>query len=845
VVSDALRLSGIMRCRINRDDDNNVHDVQCDLYLITSLSSKVMPLQVTHSSRAHRKRQQHMQTLKPFQQSMSNLSERSQSLPHHFVINLWAWNGSSRLGQPVRVGLHPAIGLRSWQSAVSIVFEACNAGIGDTTLYTAIGEQLQSYDAFLVHFAKEKKLHDKRFSNLLQANGGSDRVWQGPRAPVAHRVMDPTVERVFYLDVVCCPRGAPFACPRQLEEIVTKRQKMDEKHAAMEMSLTRAPSPNARRVAPALVVNSQFGDQKVVLFNSAASQSKRRDNPLVHRAAVVEDDVSDDGDASLRGTFNDVALMGASTRLRRLSSATALLTQGPQILEKALSMRKHMLQALYKDDVPVDSLDDGAVVQLQSSMRRQSMRAHDTPPPQAEASSPTKLSRFAPLSKGGRAQRVGDGSPKRQSKSDLVFLEESVDALGPSVNVGGSLVSPLTPERRLRHAAPSGPKSFPLGVVRNRLHENVKLDGGAVSVGMLVTSSETGEMYKVEALDPSTNTAHCRWVLRAPDPLLSHFVDCTENSLVHKMHLGEHYIKYEYHWLRRLQAAKHLAIIQRKDIDEGRATQTARGANDTPPMDTTPFEEHLDDTMVCYGRVPMDSLDPFSKHRHHASPMLQRRIQRNGGFCDDESDNDSDHGESLYANSIAQLGPADTAIVKDFEALFPSGNKKGQHEQTLLQGQVRDQLPTMVTSRQVSFLTDMCVEVTLSHLKPTTTFRFLMWIDLGFVLALRLMMEQYHLLPPNAVQGRIPDVDATQRQPRGDVLDLFLRSTNQPNSSTALGNIPFRVFAEGAGKSAPVEGCAAHERGGTEQQTSCLVCGSHFNISHRDVVSVDQMTMIL
>ncbi|CUG81262.1 Hypothetical protein, putative [Bodo saltans] len=806
-----------------------------------------MPPQVTHSSKAHRKRQHHMQTLKPFQQSMSSLTETSQSLPHHFIINIWAWNGSSPEGQPVRVGLHPAVGLRCWQAAVSTIFEACHAGVGDKTVFTAHGVALQSYESFLIHFSEEKQRHDKRYSNLFQEHGGSDRVWQGPRAPVAHRVTDPTVERVFYVDVVCCPRGAPFSCPRQLEENVTKRQQIDDRHATIEASLSERAlhSPtNARRVVPAPITNNQFGDQRVVLFNSAASQSKRRDNPLVHRAAVVEDDVvSEDGDASLRaqGTFDDPNLMGASTRLRRLSSATALLTQGPQILERALSMRKQMLQSLYKDDVPEDSLDDGAVLQLQSSMRRQSFRVgrdasptSSTPQPQqSQASSPTRLTRFAPLSKGGRAQRVGDGSPKRQSKSELVFLQG--DALSVSDNVSRSLVSPSTPERRSRHPAPSGPKSFPLGVVRNRLQENVKLDGGAVHVGMLVTSSETGEMYKVEAIDPSTNTAHCRWVLRAPDPLLSHFVDCTENSLVHKLHLGEHYTKYEFHWLRRLQVAKHLAALQHQPIDEGGTTsrsQTARGVKGTPPMDTTPFEEHLDDTMMCYGCVPIDSLDPFSKHRHHASPMMQRRIQRNGGFCDDDEsdDEDSAHGEespsALYAASIALLSPGDVAILKDFEALFPSGNKKGRHEHIMLQQQVREQLPSLVTSRQVSFLTDMCAEIKLSHLRPTTTFRFLMWIDLGFVLALRLMMEQYQLLAPNAVQGGgIPDVDVTFRQPHGDVMDLFLRSTNQPKKAP-LGNIPFRVFAEGAGKSAPVEGCGGHEHEGNRHE--CLVCGFHF-----------------
>lgn len=799
---------------------------------------------------------------------MSQLASSSQSLPHHFTINIWAWNGSAKLAGPARVGLHPQLGLRSWQQVVSTLFEASSAGIGDKILHTAHGEPILNYEAFLSHFADEKRLHALRLGvHCLDECNDHSRAWQGPRAIVAHRAE----ERVFYLDIVCCARGVPFCCPQVLEDQLNRRKSIIKQFegdscagTADHATLThaRALSPSKTKKATPTVGSSQFGEQKVVLFNSASSQTKRKDNPLVHRPPGVGDDSSEDGEASFHSQ-RDTALLNASTRLRRMSSANLLLTTGSQIVERALQMRREMLHSLRKDDTPEGALGEEEVDQLHVSisMRRESMRfGHGAQQAQNVPPTPVKLTRFAPLNRGQRAD-----SPKR-TKANVGYDvhsdgEEDSENIQMSKSEERSALS-TSATRRQRHVAPSGPKSFPLGVVHNRLTEKVKIDGGPVRPGMLVTSARTGELFMVEVVDVANNSAHCRWVVRAPDPLLRPFVRCTENSLLHGIHLGDHFVKYEYHWLRRLEVARRVASIQRCCDADAPACADGPQRPQTPrsfALDTTPFEEHLDDTMMCFGHLPAETvpLEALTKHRHHASPMLQRRMQRNGGFCDDEDDDEDEgasHGEHEEPHTavLTQLTPAEAAAVKDFEALFPSGGKR--HERCALADQIKDVLPSVVTSRQVSFVTDMCVEVKLSILKPTTTFRFLMWMDLGFVLSLQLLMEQYNISCPAATVEALSPSDFTSRQPHGDAMTLFMQGHSKRGE---LGAVPFCMFDAGAGRAAPVEGCYAHEHGSggiessdggsdvTPLRAGCFACGFQLDHTAPDADSCEKMTMIM
>jgi hypothetical protein len=88
------------------------------------------------------------------------------------------------------------------------------------------------------------------------------------------------------------------------------------------------------------------------------------------------------------------------------------------------------------------------------------------------------------------------------------------------------------------------------------------------------------------------------------------------------------------------------------------------------------------------------------------------------------------------------LSEEDRAAVKDFELLFAATKAEGLP----LPEAVRRHAPVVTVSRQVSFLTDVCVPVKLGHLKPTTTFRFLLWMDLGFVACLKQLLIHYGIL---------------------------------------------------------------------------------------------------
>jgi hypothetical protein len=150
------------------------------------------------------------------------------------------------------------------------------------------------------------------------------------------------------------------------------------------------------------------------------------------------------------------------------------------------------------------------------------------------------------------------------------------------------------------------------------------------------------------------------------------------------------------------------------------------------------------------GRVLAARQPDELKLPHRISPVLQRRLQRHGGqtpFSDESDEEEDDFGgedassrpEPHHHHHALALSDSDRGLVKDFEALFPHHKGEGFR----LASDVHRLAPRVAVSRQVSFLTDVCFDIKLTLLKPTTTFRFLLWIDMGFVVSLGRLLEAY------------------------------------------------------------------------------------------------------
>lgn len=293
--------------------------------------------------------------------------------------------------------------------------------------------------------------------------------------------------------------------------------------------------------------------------------------------------------------------------------------------------------------------------------------------------------------------------------------------------------------------------------------------------GALATSSATGELFRVEWVDVKSNVAHCRWVVRAVDPYLEHFVRCSENSFSQRLHLGDHFMKYRHHWLRRMAVG-------------------ARSSGNPPAALVLPAAPHepsdVDDSMIQYGDVPLLSAHDYPRHRHHASPMQQRRRLRHGAAFGDSSSSSGDE-EDDDPNRVPEMHGDDAAVIKDFESLFPS-----HRDRDLLGKDVLSKSPSVTVSRQVSFLTDVCVAVKLSNLKPTTTFRFLLWIDVGFVVSLKRLQQQYNGGAQRDVDCALPlsEVDVTGTSAAFAALPVFHNRTQE-----------LYMHAD------PVESCFSHE----------------------------------
>jgi hypothetical protein len=270
--------------------------------------------------------------------------------------------------------------------------------------------------------------------------------------------------------------------------------------------------------------------------------------------------------------------------------------------------------------------------------------------------------------------------------------------------------------------------AFPLGVVVNRHHEYVKVEGGPISPGAIVLSTATGEIYRVEWVDVSSNRAHCRRIVRAIDPMLAHCVETTEDVGQHNLHLSDAYRKYEYHWLRRMDVASRM-----------RASPETPGSHLAPQVVQ---DNAVDSRVLAFGSLPAHALsgDAFAMDRHQSSPVMQKRLQRHGARNSFASGSESDSDDERLQRELQRLseaGEADAAVIRDFESLF------GTLEAT--KSKLKDLAPRIVVSKNVCFLTDYCCDIKAGVLRPTTTFKFLLWMDLAFVVALRDLFEYYDL----------------------------------------------------------------------------------------------------
>ena len=371
------------------------------------------------------------------------------------------------------------------------------------------------------------------------------------------------------------------------------------------------------------------------------------------------------------------------------------------------------------------------------------------------------------------------GAPPQLSESQLG--RSSRNAAAAPFSSGAQ--QQLSPRPSSTQASPSSPPSppasfikrlvqdiaFPLGMVTNRQGEYVKIDGGMLVPGTLVLSTITGELYKLEWNDVGRGVAHCRRVIRATDPLLRHFVTVSEDTLQHAVTLSQHFIKYQHHWMTMMRLSR--VIDNRRRAGESPAIR--------PALPAVNKGAALDDSVLAFGEAfGTDPASMFAAHKHYDSPTQRKKIQRHGMDAtfarDDDDDDDRGAGRSVdspfgsgtqlsgtsrsFAPAAQHLNKSSTTFgakvddddlypfmdenevdrAKDFEALF--GWKASADR--IFNSILRD-CPRACVSSKVCFVTDICVDIASSALRPTTTFRFLMWLNLPVVLDLQSLLVRF------------------------------------------------------------------------------------------------------
>lgn len=787
--------------------------------------------------------------MKPFQASMSSLTTTTAATPLHYSINMWAWNAADRMGVASRVGIHPSRGLSSWDAVVAVLHEACGAGVsGDAVVFTSAGVPMRDYRSFLKAFAAEKEVHAARWATLSSTVEARQKDFTGPQAPITVRPEEDAIDRVFHFDVVCAEKGCAFRVPAALQKKLQKRAELD----ALQGQVVSAPSRNDSRGAAQrqdtdmstsvrsgelratpshVILGRRLGDGILVrsgLQNSTNGESSRDDLKREETVAPSPTFLLPSESSAIAASVVSTDDVLSPSRMRRLSTLTTVL-QTTNILEKAMSMRRTLIQSLRKGDdgqtIPQGGEEmppQGDAFQRAAEASRRRSSTAPLPPDQGGGSGLRRVSFAAKIKALNQPMlteaTTNSSSPTSTASSPQGRNERSPDSAGSSPN------SPMrTSHGRLTDSIP-----FPLGVVRNRQGEYVKIDGGALYPGSVATSTATGELYKVEWMDWAHNTAHCRWIVRACDPFLSHFVQTSENSFLQRLSLSEHFQKYYFHWMERMDVANRQVerVVGEETTTNGGAKRTVRAAG-------------IDDSMLLYGVLPddVDENEAFSSQLHQLSPVVQKRLQRHGGqtpfgvshsdeedSSSDDSDGSSDElspraSKNHEGEGMDGLTDVEVATIKDFEALFPLKVKRKKAttdaERASLVGEcIRREMPKVVVSKNVCFLTDVCVSIRLNLLKPTTTFRFLLWIDLAFVIALRNLLRVYPTItdannkergeggpPPELLEPQLPIDDVTPAaRPLYSDLFRFCRSG------------ALKVQSTGNGKREFVESCFSHER---------------------------------
>lgn len=921
--------------------------------------------------------------LRPLEQVVASLAVSRSAIPATAPVHVICWNGQDRAGTCARITIHPQKGLYSWSAVVANMFQVCQAGLSDDTVYAADGSKLSDFAAFLRCYAKEKERHDLQYSQLLFECHPNAR-FLGPRAAVPERPEDDAVPRAFHMDVICCTRGAPFRVPVLLMRYMKRREALERSaverghlHSQQQLVLSDSGAaeaakarqmlhrgPSQRSGSPSLgggdrchvmagyVLTSRRKDQRTIIIGTDEGPGAKNRGTDLSGAGMDEDSNDDTRPSSPTAASGGAdVLMARSSRLRRMSSANRVLLEGSMVVDRARAMRDELMATLRKEETVEGALSSEELQQMRTGLlskrgsllslspspkagtksspmaastetvtpstigvpRRSSRTAGESASTTEDALLASSLASDSPAhsqrrrnssifrSRLSSATRAGPGDSFRRISSLRDLLHSSKDSdpdsesdpnddvnqegglhhrgsqppqqqrpasSTPCVSVSaefGTLVacddepSPIVRSAATQQRSASSLSAshipFPLGVVSSRLNERIKIDGGPIRAGSLVTSARTGELYRVEWVDPIKHIAHCRWVVRAIDPMLADMVECSENSFRQRLHLGTHFQKYRLHWLRRMNvvAKQHLTGAGGGGGEQGATTGSATAENnathgDPPsivvdPADAAEGERYegtnpkqrgdvacrvagltltpsdLDDSMLQFGNLPeaVDMYTALSRYHHHASPSRQRRQ-----LVDSDNSDDDDMGDHSTSSAVDRDEGSDDAVVlseedklaiKDFEALFTYDRAAG----LTLSEAVRKHAPTITVSRQVSFLTDVCVNARLGHLKPTTTFRFLLWMDLGFVMSLKSLLHSYSAARSSIASTNAPNHSAATSLPipREDLITTAVDICGGGNCVSLDGNeqvVRLRnATMDRYLHTDPVESCLGHE----------------------------------